>query len=82
VRTTYYLMEPYTRDPQRRYQDATVWSEHHTAAAACAALDVFAERMKALRIQPESSELYVVDQDRRPVARPGVEEAHDGHATD
>ncbi len=64
----FYLVQPWGRD---RYRQATVQSIHATVTDA--RLDAIAETLQRDGAPPDYLELYVVDADRQPVARPGVQ---------
>ena len=63
----YYIVQPWGRD---RYRQAGVTSMHATVADADAKLDAIAAKLKRDGAPPDYLELYVVDADRQPVARP------------
>ena len=65
-----YVVQPWGRD---RYHQATVTSVHDTVAAAYAKLDASAAKLQRHGRPPGYLELYVVDDERQPVARPGVQ---------
>ena len=67
---SFYLVQPWGRD---RYQQATVTSTHDTVEDAYARLDAIAEKLQRDGAPPDYLELYVVDEQRQPVARPGVQ---------
>ena len=66
----FYLVQPWGRD---RYRQATVQSIHDTVDDAYARLDAIAEKLQRDGAPPDYLELYVVDADRQPVTRPGVQ---------
>jgi hypothetical protein len=63
------LVQPWGAD---RGREATVISEHATAADAFRALDAHAERMVQTGARSDAIELLVVDAAGNPVARPAV----------
>ncbi len=63
-----YLVQPWGPDRSRQ---ATVTSIHDTAADAYARLDAIAEQLERDGAPPDYLELYVVDEQRQPVTRPG-----------
>ena len=70
----YYVIQPWQQDPRRKYEHAgQTLSEHATLAEAYAALDAIYERLHHEGLPLETLELYVVGDDNRPVARPGVQ---------
>ncbi len=66
----FYLVQPWGRD---RYRQATVQSIHDTVDDAYARLDAIAEKLQRDGAPPDYLELYVMDDEREPVARPGVQ---------
>jgi len=66
----YSIVQPWGRD---RYRQATVTSTHDTVDDAYARLDAIAAKLQRDGAPPDTLELYVVDTDRLPVARPGVQ---------
>ena len=54
-----------------RYRQASVTSTHDTAEGAYARLDAIATKLQRDGAPVDTLELYVVDTDRQPVARPG-----------
>ena len=70
VPMSFYLVQPWGRD---RYQQATVTSIHDTVDDAYARLDAIAEKLQCDGVPPDYLELYVVDKQRQPVTRPGVQ---------
>ena len=64
----FYLVQPWGRD---RYRQASVTSIHGTVDDAYARLDAIAEKLERDGEPPDYLELYVVDAERQPVARPG-----------
>ena len=66
----YNLVQPWGRD---RYRQASVTSVHDTVDDAYAQLDTIAEQLERDGTPPDYLELYVVDAERQPVARPGVQ---------
>jgi hypothetical protein len=65
---SFYLVEPWARD---RYREATVITVAETVEAAYAERDRRVARLVEQGIDPASFTWYVVDEDPRPVARPG-----------
>ena len=65
----YRVMQPWGPD---RARQATVVSEHRTAAAAFRAIERLAEELARSGAQLEQFELIVVDAEGRILARPGV----------
>ncbi len=66
----FYLVQPWGRD---RYRQATVQSIHDTVEDAYARLDAIAEKLQRDGAPPDYLELYVVDEQRQPVTRPGAQ---------
>ncbi len=66
----FYLVQPWGRD---RYRQATVLSIHATVDDAYARLDAIAEKLQRDGTPSDFLELYVVDAQRQPVTRPGVQ---------
>ena len=66
----YYLVQPWGRD---RFRQATVTSIHDTVDDAYAWLDAIAEKLQRDGAPSDYLELYVVDEQRQPVARPGAQ---------
>ncbi len=66
----FYLVQPWGHD---RYRQATVQSTHDTVYDAYARLDAIAEKLQRDGAPPDYLELYVVDEQRQPVTRPGVQ---------
>ena len=66
----FYLVQPWGR---ARYRQATVQGIHATVDDAYARLDAFAEKLQRDGAPPDYLELYVVDEQRQPVTRPGVQ---------
>ena len=66
----FYVVQPWGRD---RYRQATVTSIHDTVDDAYARLDAISEKLQRDGAAPDTLELYVVDTDRQPVTRPGVQ---------
>ena len=66
----YYLVQPWGRD---RYRQATVTSIHDTVDDAYAKLDAIAEQLERDGAPSDYLELFVVDAERQPVPRPGVQ---------
>ena len=66
----HYALQPWGPD---RYQQATVTSVHNTVADAYARLDAIAAKLQRDGAPPDYLELYVVDAERQPAARPGVQ---------
>ena len=64
----FYVVQPWGRD---RYRQATVQSIHDTVEDAYAQLDAITEKLQRDGAPPDYLELYVVDEQRQPVARPG-----------
>ena len=65
----YLLVQPYADGPQR-FERATVVSTHQTVDGAFAALARHASRLEEFGIRSDAIELFVVDEERRPV--PGL----------
>ena len=59
--------------PPIRDTQATVQSIHDTVDDAYARLDAIAEKLQREGAPPDYLELYVVDEQRQPVTRPGVQ---------
>ena len=66
----YYLVQPWGRD---RYRQATVVGIHETVTDAYDALDAIAEKLHRDSAPDGYLEIYVVDEERQPVIRPGVQ---------
>ena len=66
----FHLVQPWGRD---RYRQATVQSIHDTVDEAYAWLDAIAEKLQRDGAPSDYLELYVVDEQRQPVARPGAQ---------
>ncbi len=66
----FYLVQPGGRD---RYRQATVQSIHDTVDDAYARLVAIAETLQRDGAPPDYLELYVVDEQRQPVTRLGVQ---------
>ena len=66
----FYVVQPWGRD---RYRQATVTSIHDTVADAYARLDAISATLQRAGAPPDTLELYVVDTERQPVTRPGVQ---------
>ncbi len=66
----YYVVQPWGRD---RYRDATVVGIHETVTDAYDALDKIAETCQRHDVPDDWLEIYVVDAERQPVIRPGVQ---------
>ncbi len=66
----FYLVQPWGRD---RYRQAAVTSIHDTVDDADPRLDAIAEKLQRDGAPPDMLELYVVDAERQPVTRPGVQ---------
>lgn len=66
----FHLVQPWGRD---RYRQATVQSIHDTVDDAYAWLDAIAEKLQRDGAPSDYLELYVVDEQRQPVARPGAQ---------
>ena len=66
----YSLVQAWGRD---RYRQATVTSIHDTAEGAYARLDAISDKRQSDGAPPDTLELCVVDTDRQPVVRPGVQ---------
>tara|TARA_B100000315_G_C14224954_1_gene428217 strand:+ start:261 stop:467 length:207 start_codon:yes stop_codon:yes gene_type:complete len=66
----YYLVQPWGRD---RYREATVVDIHGSVTAAYQALDAIAKKLQRAGAPDDWLELYVVDDERQPVPRPGVQ---------
>ena len=66
----FYFVQSWGRD---RYRQATVHSIHDTVDDACARLDTIAGKLRRDGVPPDYLELYVVDAERQPVPRPGVQ---------
>ena len=64
----YLLVQPWA-DGRDRYQRATIVGEYTTADEAFAALEAYARRLQHFRIRPDALELFVVDEQRRPMLR-------------
>ena len=63
------IVQPYGRDESR---EATLVSEHPTAADAFAELDRLADQMVRTGVSPDAVRLIVVDDEGRVVRRPGA----------
>ena len=74
-RTVYRVMQPWGKD---RGRDATLISEHPTAADAFAEIERLARRMRATGARSDAIELVVVDADGRILERPGVRSGSSG----
>ena len=70
VAMPYSLVQPWGRD---RYRDATVVGIHATVTDAYDALDAIAEKLQRDRAPDGYLEIDVVDEERQPVTRPGVQ---------
>lgn len=66
----FYVVQPWGRD---RYRQATVTSIHDTVDNAYARLDAISVKLQRDGAPPDTLELYVVDEQRQPVARAGVQ---------
>ena len=66
----YLIVQPWGRD---RYRQATATSIHDAVEDAYARLDAIAEKLQHDGAPPDYLELYVVDAERQPVTRPGVQ---------
>ena len=66
----FYLVEPWGPD---RYRQATIVEIHETAADACRALDAIAEKLQRDGAPDGYLEIYVLDEARQPVTRPGLQ---------
>jgi hypothetical protein len=66
----YYLVQPWGRD---KYRQATVKSIHETIDDAYDRLDWIAEKLERNGAPEGYLEIYVVDEDRQPVTRPGLQ---------
>ena len=66
----YYLVQPWGLD---RFRDATVVGIHETVADAYDRLDDIAEKLQRDSAPDGYLEMYVVDEERQPVIRPGVQ---------
>ena len=71
----FYLVQPWGRDRyhQATSQSTTIQSIHDTVDDAYARMDAIAEKLQRDGAPPDYLELYVVDEQRQPVARPGVQ---------
>ena len=65
----YHLVQPWGRD---RYRQAGPISNHPTAEEAYDELDRIAARLAEDDLPEDTLELYVVDEHREPVPRPGA----------
>ena len=65
----YHVVQPWGRD---KYRQAGPISSHSTAEEAYAELDRYAARLAEDDLPEDTLELYVVDENREPVPRPGV----------
>ena len=63
----------YVVQPWGRYRQATVTSIHDTVDNAYARLDAISVKLQRDGAPPDTLELYVVDEQRQPVARAGVQ---------
>lgn len=63
----YLLVQPVPGE--HRFERATVVSTHQTPDAAFAAIACHASRLEGFGIRPDAVELFVVDEQRRPVRR-------------
>jgi hypothetical protein len=68
----YYIVQPSTSGADRGRQ-ATVVSTHEFVAAAYAELDQMVTRLNSYGLAGDVVELLVVDENREPLARPGVQ---------
>ncbi len=59
------------RGGRDRYRQATVTGTYDTVDDAYARLDAIAEKLQRDGAPPDYLELYVVDEQRQPVTRPG-----------
>ncbi len=66
---SYYLVEPWGRD---KYRQATVLFTATTTLAVYAQCERLVARLIEQGIDPATFEWHVVDDDRKPVARPGA----------
>ena len=64
------LVQPWGKD---RNREATVVEIHETVTDAYAALDKIAERLQRNGLPGDELEMHIVDDQRQPVARPGVQ---------
>ena len=67
---SYHLVQPWGRD---RFCDATVVGVHATVTDAYDRLDEIAEKLQRDRAPDGYLEIYVVDEERQPMIRPGVQ---------
>ena len=63
------FVQPWGRDT---YREATVVSVHETVEDAYAELDRIADSLEGNAVPEGKLEIYVVDEQRRPVPRPGA----------
>ncbi len=66
----FHLVQPWGDD---KYSQATIVSTHATVAEAYAALDRIGEKLHQDEAPEGTLEIYVVDEGRQPVPRPGVQ---------
>ena len=66
----FYIVQPWGRD---RPHQPTIQSIHDTVDDAYARLDAIAEKLQRDGAPADYLELYVVDDQRQPVTRPGVQ---------
>ena len=66
----YFLVQPWGRD---RYREATIVGIHRSVTGAYEALDAIAEKLQRDRAPEGYLEVYVVDEERQPVTRPGLQ---------
>jgi hypothetical protein len=67
----FYIIQPYVSDPNR-FHHATIVRSFKSAAAAFAELDRMGARLDQFRIASDALGYVVVDEERRPVKREGV----------
>ncbi len=66
----FHLVQPWGDD---KYRQATIVSTHATVVEAYAALDRIGEKLHQDEAPEGTLEIYVVDEGRQPVPRPGVQ---------
>ncbi len=66
----FHLVQPWGDD---KYSQATIVSTHTTVAEAYAELDRIGEKLHQDEAPEGTLEIYVVDEGRQPVSRPGAQ---------
>ncbi len=66
----FHLVQPWGGD---KYREATIHSTHATVAEAYATLDRIGDKLHQDEAPEGTLEIYVVDEGRQPVPRPGAQ---------